>query len=61
MKAPKKIFVCTECDAQTPKWLGRCPECGAWNSLMEETYTASASAAVTVTSTSLLKKVPKVR
>ena len=45
----KTIFVCTECDAQTPKWLGRCPECGAWNSLMEETYTASASAAATVT------------
>ena len=42
MKAPKKIFVCTECDAQTPKWLGRCPECGSWNSLVEETYTASA-------------------
>ena len=49
MKAPKKIFVCTECDAQTPKWLGRCPECGAWNSLVEETYTASASP-VSVTS-----------
>ncbi len=43
MKAPKKIFVCTECDAQTPKWLGRCPECGAWNSLVEETYAAPAA------------------
>ena len=45
MKAPKKIFVCSECDAQTPKWLGRCPECGAWNSLVEETYTAPTAAA----------------
>ena len=43
MKAPKKIFVCSECDAQTPKWLGRCPECGAWNSLIEETYAAPAA------------------
>ena len=29
MKAPKTVFVCTECGAQTPKWLGKCPDCGA--------------------------------
>src|SRR5262245_26146961 len=33
---PKVVFVCQECGAQSPKWLGRCPECGAWNSLSEE-------------------------
>jgi DNA repair protein RadA/Sms len=33
---PKIVFVCQECGAQSPKWLGRCPECGAWNSLVEE-------------------------
>jgi DNA repair protein RadA/Sms len=33
---PKAVFVCQECGAQSPKWLGRCPECGAWNSLVEE-------------------------
>ena len=27
---------CTDCGAQTPRWLGRCPECGAWNTLVEE-------------------------
>jgi DNA repair protein RadA/Sms len=32
----KAIFVCQECGAQSPKWLGRCAECGAWNSLVEE-------------------------
>jgi DNA repair protein RadA/Sms len=32
----KTIFVCQECGAQSPKWLGKCPECGAWNSLVEE-------------------------
>ncbi len=36
MKAPKPVFVCQECGAQSPKWLGRCVECGAWNSLVEE-------------------------
>ncbi len=35
MKAPKTIFVCTECDYQSAKWLGRCPECGSWNTLEE--------------------------
>jgi len=45
MKTPKKIYVCTACDAQSPKWLGRCPVCGAWNSLEEETYAAPAPSA----------------
>lgn len=36
MKAPKSIFVCTSCDYQSAKWLGKCPSCGAWNSFEEE-------------------------
>jgi len=32
----KSIFACNECGAQAARWLGRCPECGAWNSLEEE-------------------------
>jgi len=36
MKSPKAVFVCQECGAQAPKWMGRCVECGAWNSLVEE-------------------------
>ncbi|MHB1151877.1 MAG: DNA repair protein RadA [Eubacteriales bacterium] len=35
MKQPKSLFVCTECDAQSSKWLGRCPTCGAWNTFEE--------------------------
>jgi DNA repair protein RadA/Sms len=31
----KSVFVCNECGAQTPKWNGKCPECGAWNSFVE--------------------------
>jgi len=33
---PHSVFACTECGAQQPRWLGRCPECGAWNTLVEE-------------------------
>lgn len=32
----KTVFACQECGAQSQKWLGRCPECGAWNSIVEE-------------------------
>ncbi len=39
MKA-KKIFTCSECGYQSAKWLGRCPDCGSWNTFAEETYTA---------------------
>src|SRR5665213_469499 len=30
------IYSCQECGAQSQKWLGRCPECEAWNSFVEE-------------------------
>jgi DNA repair protein RadA/Sms len=33
---PKSVFVCSECGSQASKWLGRCPECSAWNSFVEE-------------------------
>lgn len=32
----KIIFVCSKCDAQFPKWLGQCPECGSWGTIREE-------------------------
>src|SRR3954449_7723535 len=35
-KRPTTVFVCQECGAQSQKWLGRCADCGAWNSLVEE-------------------------
>ncbi len=38
----KKVYVCTECDYQSAKWLGKCPSCGKWNTFEEETYTPTA-------------------
>ncbi len=32
----KTVFVCGECGGSSPRWLGRCPGCGAWNSFSEE-------------------------
>lgn len=31
----KKIYICSHCDAQSPKWSGRCLECGSWGTLSE--------------------------
>lgn len=36
MAKPRTIFSCQECGAQSPRWLGRCPECGKWNTYAEE-------------------------
>ncbi len=37
MKTPKIAYVCTDCGSQSPKWLGKCPHCGKWNTLEEIT------------------------
>ena len=31
----KILFYCTECGNETPKWQGKCPACGAWNTIVE--------------------------
>lgn len=35
MAKARTVFFCTACGNETPKWVGRCPSCGAWNSLEE--------------------------
>ena len=40
-KGPKIVYVCQQCGAQQPRWMGKCPECGEWNSLVEDRPAAS--------------------
>ena len=35
MAKEKTLFSCTDCGGNSPKWLGKCPGCGAWNTLVE--------------------------
>ena len=35
MAKAKTVYFCTECGNETPKWQGKCPSCGAWNTLQE--------------------------
>lgn len=44
-KQPATIFVCQNCGAQSRKWLGQCPDCGEWNTLVEEQFRPTAQAA----------------
>ncbi|MCG2713619.1 MAG: DNA repair protein RadA [Candidatus Omnitrophica bacterium] len=41
----KTVFSCSSCGYQSPKWLGRCPDCNSWNSFSEEDYTAPSTGA----------------
>ena len=36
MKGLKTVFICSECQHQTIKWLGKCPSCGKWNTFVED-------------------------
>ncbi|MCA2958691.1 MAG: DNA repair protein RadA [Silvanigrellales bacterium] len=40
-KSGRTVFACTQCGAQSPRWVGRCAECGAWNSLQEDVLVPS--------------------
>ncbi|HEX8501766.1 MAG TPA: DNA repair protein RadA [Pyrinomonadaceae bacterium] len=44
-KATATVYVCQSCGKQSGKWLGKCPDCGEWNSMVEERARASATAA----------------
>ena len=55
MAKVKKAYFCRECGFEAPKWLGRCPSCGEWNTFTEEiiakSNNTSAAAAVGTAST----------
>jgi DNA repair protein RadA/Sms len=49
-KPARPAFVCDACGHQPPKWLGRCPECGEWGSVIESTVTTPLGAGRVVSS-----------
>ena len=42
MAKVRSIFFCTECGNETAKWAGKCPACGAWNTMQEHIEKPSA-------------------
>jgi DNA repair protein RadA/Sms len=43
MPKPKRVFVCKECGASQARWMGKCPDCGTWDSLEEQTLDPAAA------------------
>ena len=52
MAKVKKAYFCRECGFEAPKWLGRCPSCGEWNTFTEESIAKSSSSSVAVAAAS---------
>lgn len=45
-KKPATRYVCSECDAATTSWSGKCPQCGEWNTLQEQMTAATIAGSV---------------
>ncbi len=54
MKGIKTVFICSECGYESPKWLGKCPKCNAWNTMTEE-ESEPVSASSTMRRTTVLR------
>ena len=48
MAKDKIVFLCNDCGYESPKWSGKCPACGAWNTLVEKVVRASAPSRVSL-------------
>lgn len=46
MAKVKSVYVCSECGYESPKWFGKCPGCGEWNTMNEELSTSSIKSSV---------------
>lgn len=53
----KNIFTCQQCGYESPKWLGRCPSCGSWNSMEEEIRSAKPERTPAISSTGSPKSI----
>jgi len=46
MSRAKVVYVCQSCGHQSPKWMGKCPQCGKWETFVEEVISSTPSAPV---------------
>lgn len=50
MKEPKlkTVYVCSNCGETSPRWMGRCPSCGSWNTMNEDVVAEAPKAGMTL-------------
>ncbi len=58
MKKSKTVFVCAECGAESSRWNGQCMQCGAWNTLNEQTVSAKQVATLPLFSSEPITAIP---
>lgn len=58
MAKVKRAYFCTSCGYETPKWLGKCPSCGEWNTISEH-IVAKESSSVAARVASVPKAIPR--
>lgn len=60
MAKEKTMWFCSECGCNSPKWVGRCPDCGAWNTMVEERVKSTKGSKSTTLSSRTISKPQKV-
>lgn len=58
MAKEKRIFLCNDCGYESPKWSGKCPACGAWNSFVEKVVRVSSRTASPLPSMEQMQQFP---
>lgn len=59
MAKSKTVYICQSCGASSPKWIGKCPSCGEWNSYVEEVlYKTPSSSKVSIAGLELTAQKP---
>ena len=61
MAKAKTIFYCTACGTETPKWMGRCPGCGAYNTMEEHIERPVAAGKAKSASVGMSRKPQRIR
>ncbi len=54
MKGVKTVYICSECEYESPKWLGKCPRCASWNTFVEDVVQKEAPSQTVQRRTSVL-------
>lgn len=58
MAKTKSVYVCQNCGADSPKWIGKCPSCGEWNSYVEELISKDNSPKISLGGLEITKQKP---
>ena len=61
MAKSKTVFFCTDCGTETPRWMGRCPGCGAFNTMQEHIEKPAAPGRVSVSAMNITRSPQPIR